>query len=96
MPNYDMLTAVKTALGITGNYLDATISLYIAEVNEYLTDAGIPSAIVGTEQTAGVVSRGVADLWNYGGGAGVLSPYFYERVIQLASGTTTDAAGGGD
>lgn len=96
MPNFDMLATVKTALGITGNYLDATIALYIAEVNEYISNAGVPSSIVGTEQTAGVVSRGVADLWNYGGGAGVLSPYFYERVIQLASGTTTDAAGGGD
>lgn len=97
MPAFDMLATVKAALGITGSYLDATISLYIAEVNEYLTDAGVPSAIVGTEQTAGVVSRGVADLWNYGGGAGVLSPYFYERVIQLASVAATDTAtGGGD
>lgn len=90
MPAFDMLSAVKAALGITGDYLDATISLYIAEVNEYLTDAGVPSAIVGTEQTVGVVSRGVADLWNYGGGAGVLSPYFYERVIQLASVADSD------
>lgn len=94
MPEFDMLATVKTALGITGTYLDGTISAYIAEVNEYLTSAGVPSAIVGTEQTAGVVSRGVADLWNYGGGAGVLSPYFYERVIQLASVATTDTGSG--
>lgn len=96
MADFDMLSSVKTALGITGDYQDETLSLYIAEVGEYLKDAGVPSTVVGTEQAAGVTARGVADIWNYGGGAGVLSPYFYERVIQLASGTTTDAAGGGD
>lgn len=94
---YNMLDTVKTALGITGDYLDGTIALYIAEVNEYLADAGVPSTVIGTQQTAGVVTRGVADLWNYGGGAGVLSPYFYERVIQLAAGqqasTSTNTGG---
>lgn len=83
---FSMLDTVKTALGITGDYLDATIALYIAEVGEYLIGAGVPATIVGTQQAAGVTARGVADLWNYGGGAGVLSPYFYERAIQLAAG----------
>ena len=26
----------------------------------------------------------ISDLWNYGGGDGVLSPYFYQRAAQLA------------
>lgn len=82
---YDMLSSVKTALGITGTYQDATIALYIAEVGEYLQDAGVPSAIIGTEQAAGVTARGVADLWSYGAGGGALSPYFYERAIQLST-----------
>lgn len=88
--DFSMLDTVKTALGIAGDYLDATISLYIDEVNEYLASAGVPSTVIGTRQTAGVVTRGVADLWNYGGGAGVLSPYFYERAIQLATGVDQD------
>lgn len=82
---YDMLSSVKTALGITGSYQDATIAFYIAEVGEYLKDAGVPSEIIGTEQAAGVTARGVADLWSYGAGGGALSPYFYERAIQLAT-----------
>lgn len=86
MDDFDMLQSVKTALGIAGNYLDGTIQLYIDEVNEYLVDAGVPSDIIGTRQTAGAVTRGVADIWNYGGGNGELSPYFRERVIQLSTG----------
>lgn len=86
MPDeFNMLETVKAALGIVGDYLDATISAYVAEVNEYLAAAGVPASLIGTQVTAGVVTRGVADLWNYAGGAGALSPYFYERAIQLAA-----------
>ena len=84
--NFDMLSSVKTALGIAGDYLDNTIQLYIDEINEYLVSAGVPSSAIGTRQTVGVVTRGVADIWNYGGGGGALSPYFYERAIQLSTG----------
>lgn len=84
--DFDMLTTVKNALGIQGTYQDNTLNTYIAEVNEYLLAAGVPETVVGTETTAGTVARGVADLWNYGGGEGKLSPYFYERVIQLSVG----------
>ena len=82
---FDMLTAVKTALNITGTYQDAAIQMYIDEVNAYLVSAGVPASVVNTKLTAGTVTRGVSDLWNYGAGEGKLSPYFYERVIQLSS-----------
>ena len=81
---FDMLTAVKNALGIQGNFQDATLQTYINEVNEYLLAAGVDEAIVGTECTAGAVARGVSDLWQYGSGEGKLSQYFCERVIQLS------------
>lgn len=81
---FDILTSVKTALGITGTYQDTTLTAYINEVNEYLADAGVSDTIIGAQMSAGVVARGVADLWNYGAGEGKLSPYFYERVIQLS------------
>ena len=32
----------------------------------------------------GVLTRGVADLWNYGSNDGKLSQYFIQRVSQLA------------
>lgn len=73
-----MLEQVKTALGITGDYQDDTITEYIAEVKAFLRDAGVAEANI----TAGVVARGVSDLWNYG--SGQLSPYFIQRATQLA------------
>ena len=75
-----MLEDVKTALGITGEYQDATIQAYINEVIAFLNDAGVSTAQI----TSGIVSRGVADLWNYGAGEGKLSQYFIMRASQLA------------
>ena len=80
-----MLESTKTALGITGSYLDGTIRIYIDEVNHYLVDAGMPTEKVNTDETIGIVARGVADLWNYGAGDGKLSTYFMQRAIQLYS-----------
>ena len=75
-----ILDDVKNALGITGTYQDATIQVYIAEVTEFLKDAGVPEAKI----TSGVIARGVSDLWNYGAGEGKLSDYFIKRASQLA------------
>lgn len=74
-----MLTDVKNLLGITGTYQDDTIQGYINEVVAFLVDSGIPSADI----TPGIVARGVADLWNYGGNTGKLSEYFMQRAAQL-------------
>ena len=72
------LEDVKNALGITGTYQDATLTVYFNEVVSFLKDAGV------TEQniTAGIVARGVSDLWNYGGAEGKLSEYFFQRAAQ--------------
>lgn len=80
MTDEEMLTSVKSALGIQGEYLDDTISEYITEVVGYLVDAGIPRANI----PAGIVARGVSDLWNYGSGEGELSTYFMQRATQLS------------
>lgn len=74
------LAQVKTALGITGEYQDATLTEYMNEVTAFLVDAGIPE----DKQTSGLVARGVSDLWNYGEAGGKLSPYFFQRAAQLA------------
>lgn len=74
------LTDIKNALGITGNYQDATLQIYFDEVIDFLNDAGVPNANI----TAGIVARGVSDLWNYGGAEGKLSDYFMKRATQLS------------
>ena len=78
------LDKVKSALGITGTYQDATLTIYIDEVKAYMKDAGVSIDVLNSELSAGVIARGVTDLWNYNGGAGKLSDYFYQRVSQLA------------
>ena len=79
-----LLADVKNAIGITGDYQDNTIKVWINEVKAYLADAGVNAAVLNSEKATGVIARGVLDLWNYGAGDGALSPYFHQRVIQLA------------
>lgn len=74
------LDDVKTALGITGNYQDDTIQIYFDETMDFLKNAGVREHNI----TTGLVARGVADLWNYGGAEGELSPYFIQRATQLS------------
>ena len=85
----DTLSKVKSALGITGEYQDETLTVYIDEVKAYMMSAGVPESVINSSVSAGVIARGVTDLWNYNGGAGKLSDYFYQRVSQLAYTTPT-------
>lgn len=75
-----MLEKVKASLGVTGEYQDSTLSEYISETIAFLTDAGVKEKNI----TPGIVSRGVADLWNYGAGEGKFSQYFVQRAVQLS------------
>lgn len=74
------LEGVKKALGITGTYQDDTLKIYIEEVEAYLVSAGVSIDVINSSVSAGVIVRGVTDLWL---GGGKLSGYFHERVIQL-------------
>lgn len=73
------LADVKNAIGITGDYQDATLQIYFDEVVDFLVDAGVAEVNI----TKGIVARGVSDLWNYGGAEGKLSQYFMQRAAQL-------------
>lgn len=81
----ELLTAVKYSLNITGTQFDTTLNGYIDEVKEYLKGAGVSTDVVGSTLAVGCISRGVADLWNYGNGDTKLSEYFYQRAIQLTT-----------
>ena len=74
------LADVKNALGITGDYQDSTLTVYFNEVVDFLKESGVAEANL----TAGIIARGVSDLWNYGGAEGKLSEYFMQRAAQLA------------
>ena len=79
----DHLNPVKSMLGITGEDQDETLRGYIEEVKGYMVSGGVSSSIINSTKATGCIARGVIDLWNYGAG-GSLSPYFMQRVSQLA------------
>ncbi len=74
-----LLEEVKKAIG-AGDAQDDALTVWIATVQSYLTGAGVPES----KQTAGIVARGVEDIWNYGAGNGQFSPLFMHMASQLA------------
>lgn len=74
------LSDVKSAIGITGDYQDSPLQMWMDEVVAVLKDAGVSESTM----TVGIIARGVSDLWNYGAGDGKLSPYFLQRATQLS------------
>lgn len=86
----ELLGKVKSALGITGDYQDETLKIYIDEVKEYMYSAGVDIRVLESTASVGAICRGVSDIWNYGTGT-EFSTYFKERVVQLSY-----ATGGGE
>ncbi len=84
MTNAELLTKLKSGLGITGTYQDDTLQVYIDEVKSFMESAGVNQSVIESEAAVGCIIRGVADLWNYGSGSANLSPYFVQRLIQLS------------
>lgn len=81
MSDAELLAKVKDALGVGSNTaLDDTLTEYIDETKSFIIGAGVDSDDI----TAGLVARGVSDLWNYTSGNGIFSEYFKLRVTQLA------------
>lgn len=97
MNDYEFLETVKAMMGITGSYQDQTLLAYIDEVINYCIDAGVSEKTAKSQKCVGTITRGVIDLWNYGSGGAAFSPYFHNRVIQLAyADGNSGSSGGGD
>lgn len=79
----ERLAKVKTALGISGNYSDETLSFYIDEEIRELVDAGVAQTIAESDAAVGCIALGVNDLWNYSSGGVKHSEQFNRRIIQL-------------
>lgn len=94
MTDAELLTKVKAALGITGDFQNETLQVYINDVRGFMSDAGVSADVLESSASVGCIVRGVADLWNYGSGNGRLSPYFTQRMLQLAAPTATATGGG--
>ena len=83
MTDAELLTRIKSALGITGDFQDATLNEYIKEVKAFLKSAGVSDDVIDSDSSVGCICRGVSDLWNYGSGNAKLSEYFIQRMLQL-------------
>jgi hypothetical protein len=76
-----MLEKVKECLGITGTYQDTILKNWIAEIQQLMIDGGIPSSVVNDVKSAGVIARGIDDVYFQKAN---LSSYFWQRATQLA------------
>lgn len=85
MTDAEILAKVKTGLGITTDYQDDLLQIYINDVIAFMTSAGVSASVATSQAAVGCILRGVADLWNYGSGTAKFSEYFKQRVIQLAA-----------
>lgn len=76
-----MLEKVKKNLGITGTFQDDIIQGWIDEIKQLMIDGGIPSSIVNDIKSAGVIAKGIDDVYFQ---KTDLSKYFWQRATQLA------------
>ncbi len=80
----EILTNVKNAMGITTEYTDDTLTVYVNDVISFMQSAGVSESVVYSDAAVGCIARGVIDLWDYGAGTAKFSDYFKMRVTQLA------------
>lgn len=80
----ERLAKVKSALGISGDYQDDTLTIYIDEVIEELVDSGVARTVAESNAAVGCIALGVNDLWNYSSGGVKHSEQFNRRLIQLS------------
>lgn len=92
MTDAELLTKIKSGLGITTNYQDDTLQVYIDEVKEFMLSAGVAPSVIDSPASVGCILQGVNDLWNYSAGGTKLSEYFKMRVVQLSSKVVADNA----
>ena len=92
MTDAEILATVKTGLGITTDYQDDLLQIYIDDVKAFMIDAGVSASVATSTAAVGCILRGVSDLWNYSSGSVKFSEYFKQRVIQLAA----QSGGGGN
>lgn len=92
----ELVNEIKKRLGITGAHHDTLLLAYANDTKEFMHSGGIPADVVDSEASVGLISRGVADLWNLGSGQGVFSGFFKQRIAQMYYtnwGSTGDSTG---
>lgn len=82
MTDAELLAKIKNGLGITGDFQDATIQVYIDDTKAFLKGAGVKESVINSNASVGCILQGVTDKWvekrtDY-------SENFKKRLIQLS------------
>lgn len=83
MTEAELLKRVKTGLGISGDYHDEVLQIYIDSMKEFMRSAGVVEEVVNSSVSVGCIIAGVNDLYNYSSGGVKLSDFTVKRIIQL-------------
>lgn len=83
MTDAELLIKIKKGLGITSDFQDETIQVYVDDVKAFMLSAGVLPEVIESAASVGCIMRGVADLYNFGSGTAKFSTYFIQRLIQL-------------
>lgn len=80
--NADLLAKIKNGLGITGDFMDDTLLVYIEDCIEFMRSAGVKESVINSPSSVGCILQGVSDKWvekrsDY-------SEAFKKRLIQLS------------
>ena len=84
MTDAELLAKVKTGLGITTNYQDETLQIYIDGAKAFMQSAGVKPSVLASPASVGCILQIVSDTWNYGSGAVRISPLAEMRIVQLS------------
>lgn len=84
MTDAEILEKVKKGLGISGEYNDEMLTVYIDTVKDYMRSSGVSEDVLTSSASVGCILLGVNDLWNYGSGSVKFSEVFKQRLIQLS------------
>lgn len=90
MTDAEILTKIKTGLGITTNYQDDLLQMYIDDVKAFMISAGVSDSTAVSPAAVGCILRGVSDSWSYSPGEVKYSETFKLRVSQLAMESAVD------
>ena len=83
MNELEILSKVKKTMGISGDYQDDLLEIYISSVMDFMKNAGVSDSAMRDKKSIAVITRGVIDLWGYSAGKGKFSTLFIEMVGQL-------------
>lgn len=92
MTETELLLKVKTALGISGDFHDETLQIYIDSVKEFMHSSGVDEAVINSSVSVGCIIAGVNDLYNYSSGEVKFSDFTIKRIIQLSYKTAEEVA----